>query len=254
MPSKKYGKRRSVRRKSKRFTGRRANSNKIARQDYLSAQGPLIRNPAPFLKRGPVNDVYFAKHRYIDTITLNTEAVAGLMGAAYFFRLNSLYDCDQSATGHQPSGFSELTALFSRYCVYGVSCRLSVGNSTDANTLLGYWVHASSMSLAMDGMDPRRIGEAPGQSAIFSQTDGGVGAWRTVDLGYTDIARVQGRTMTQLLTEDNFSANYTTNPVTTPYLQLSAGSTTGLFKSLSVRVEFVFHTRWTQRKSLSTEA
>lgn len=251
---KKYGKRRAVARKSKRSTGSRPNSNKIANKDHLSAQGPLIRNPAPFLKRGPVNDVYFCKHRYIDTITLSTEAVSGLMGNAYYFRLNSLYDCDQSATGHQPSGFSEITALFSRYCVYGVTCRLSVGNSLDANTLLGYWVHPSSMSLAMTGMDPGRIGEAPGQSAIFTQTTAGVSAWRTVDLGYTDLAKVQGRTMTQLLTEDNFGANYTSNPVTTPYLQLAAGSISGQFKSISVRVEFVFHTRWSQRKSLSTEA
>lgn len=255
MPSKIYAKRRSVRRKSKRFTGARANSNKIARKDILSTQGQLIRNANPYLRRGPVNDVYFCKHRYIDTITLNVEAVTGLMGAAYYFRLNSLYDTDMSGVGHQPSGFPQIAAMYERYCVYGVSIRLSIGNSTDANTILGYWITPSTMSLSMTGMDPRRVGESPGQSATFTQTDGGVGAWRTIDLGYTDIARVQGRTRTQLLTEDNFSANQTSNPYTVPFLQLSAGSASLVAgRSVSVRIEMVFHTRWTQRKSLNPEA
>lgn len=255
MPKKINGKRRLVSRKSKRFTGSRSVNNKIASKDILAVQGQLIRNQNPYLRRGPVNDVFFTKHRYIDTITLNSEAVAGLMGSCHFFRLNSLYDTDMTGVGHQASGFYQIAQMYQRYTVYGVSVRLSIGNCVDANTILGYWIHPSSMSLTMTGMDPKRVGESPGQGATFSQTDGGISAWRTVDLGYTNIATVQGRTMSQLLAEDNFSADQTSNPVTTPYLQLSAGSITAVaLRSLSVRIEMVFHTRWTQRKSLNPEA
>lgn len=255
MPTKKYNARRAVRGGKSKYSRRRgALSNQIARKDMLSAQGPRIYNPAPYLKRGPVNDAFFTKHRYVDTITLSTETVTGLMGPTHLFRLNSLYDPDLTGTGHQPSGFAEMTAMYNKYCVYGVSCSLSIGNSSDANTLLGYWVQSSSNTLQMVGMNATQIGESPGQSAIFTETQNQTSAWRTVDLGYMSIASIQGRTTQQIFAEDNFAANYTSNPVTVPLLQLSAGSVTlQANKSISVRVEFVFHTKWNQRKAITAQ-
>lgn len=54
--------------------------------------------------------------RYADTIDL-TSTVGSM--AAYRFRATSLFDPDQSGTGHQPMGFDQWAQLYNHYVVVG---------------------------------------------------------------------------------------------------------------------------------------
>ncbi len=51
--------------------------------------------------------------QYVQQVTLDPSAAL----ANNSFNANSLYDPDQSGTGHQPSGFDTLSAMYSRYLV-----------------------------------------------------------------------------------------------------------------------------------------
>ncbi len=58
------------------------------------------------------------KLAYGDAFGLAAHAsLTSYTGSEYVFRLNSLYDPDLTGTGHQPYGFDQFAALYSRYKV-----------------------------------------------------------------------------------------------------------------------------------------
>lgn len=65
---------------------------------------------------GPLPSRYITRHKYSTTFTLNA-----LNGYQHFFNLNSLFDPDRTAIGHQPYGFDQLTPLYNRYRVISTS-------------------------------------------------------------------------------------------------------------------------------------
>lgn len=56
------------------------------------------------------------KLRYVQIFTLNATSVAP---AVQVFRANSLYDPDQTGTGHQPANFDRWTNVYDHYTVIG---------------------------------------------------------------------------------------------------------------------------------------
>ena len=61
-------------------------------------------------------DEFITTIRYVDVYTL-TSASNGI--AKQYMRMNSLFDPDQTGTGHQPYYFDQFAALYNRYTVLG---------------------------------------------------------------------------------------------------------------------------------------
>lgn len=70
-------------------------------------------------------------HKYVDTISLSTPALAGY--SVYKFRANGIYDPDQTGAGHQPMGFDQMSALYNHWQVIGskISYRIARGSVGD---------------------------------------------------------------------------------------------------------------------------
>lgn len=69
----------------------------------------------------PLGKKLNAKFRYSDSISINPGA-AGAAGV-HVFSANGLYDPDVTSTGHQPTGFDEVSALYDHYTVTWVKIR-----------------------------------------------------------------------------------------------------------------------------------
>lgn len=68
---------------------------------------------------------------YADIITLAPATAI----TQYTFRGNSIYDPDQTSTGHQPLYHDQMAQLYSRYRVYGSSIQLAIVNQQVASAL-----------------------------------------------------------------------------------------------------------------------
>lgn len=109
MPTGKYKKRRPM----------RSNRNKkmVARRSYTTK----IRSTNVFPRR------MITRFKYTDTVQMAIDYANG--NTVYYFNLNGLYDPDGSGTGHQPYGFDEAMALYSRYRVYKCTWHIAFPNN-----------------------------------------------------------------------------------------------------------------------------
>jgi hypothetical protein len=89
--------------------------------------------------------------------------------ANYVYRLNSLFDPDQSGVGGQPAGFDQLKVLYGRYRVLACKCEVeAISNSTGGNGLLAIAPSdISSLTAVAEDIAGLRYAAA----GTFSQTD-----------------------------------------------------------------------------------
>ncbi len=86
-------------------------------------------------RRGPkvtkiLKDRTVAKLRYVDLVSINA-AGAGI--AKHTFRANSIFDPDETSTGHQPLMHDEYALLYGSYRVLSSKIRVSPVNDTSSN-------------------------------------------------------------------------------------------------------------------------
>lgn len=95
---------------------------------------------------------------------------AGLFGSDQLFRLNSLFDPDQSGVGHQPYFYDQLTGIYSRYKVLRCRVNLWVQNPTDKTNgaYVGVCVQSSDdTNTPMVSKLPQTIAERPNSNLIY---------------------------------------------------------------------------------------
>jgi len=86
------------------------------------------------------------KLKYAQMINLDASS---LTVAPWHFRANSLYDPDYSgtATGHQPMGFDQYSAIYSHYRVYAMKWKVTINPENvgkDTMTMVGTYQHRSN--------------------------------------------------------------------------------------------------------------
>lgn len=79
----------------------------------MSASGGVVVKAPGCMPTSLVTKFTYGYHGYTSGVALDTNII----------RLNSLYDPDFSATGHQPAGFDNMAALYNRYRVDKVEIR-----------------------------------------------------------------------------------------------------------------------------------
>lgn len=82
-------------------------------------------------------------------LTYGINVVIGTNGSSalsvnYLHRLNSLYDPDQTGTGHQPYQFDQLSSLYERYQVYKASYQFRITDPSQDGLLVGACVRPAS--------------------------------------------------------------------------------------------------------------
>lgn len=78
-------------------------------------------------RQNPFPAGMYAEHRYSESIVLTNGPVA-IFGGEKVWRLNSLFDPDETGVGHQPYGRDQMAGLYNRYKVLSADVTLTVLN------------------------------------------------------------------------------------------------------------------------------
>lgn len=93
-----------------------------------------------------IKPTFRATLKYFDWFTLNP--AAGVAGV-YQFSANGLYDPNISGSGHQPTGFDQLMAIYGEYVVIGSTIRVIARSNTDIEPILfGVFTKRSNVTSA----------------------------------------------------------------------------------------------------------
>lgn len=79
-----------------------------------------------------IPQMYFGKFTYYSDLVNSASTTSP---GVHNFSANSLFDPDQTGTGHQPRGFDQLKLLYNRYKVYAVNIKLTAQLASGANSL-----------------------------------------------------------------------------------------------------------------------
>lgn len=204
------------------------------RAGYGKRKGGYRRSTRVMISRGisPVAPRFITQLKYADEwIGPSTSGIPQI----YTFNLNSLYDPNRTATGHQPFGFDQLAALYDKYRVFAASWRIDVtGNGTgdiprvvvipfDGN------YNNTSRTLAMEF--PRAVTKvgAPGNNKVSIA-------------GRVSLPRLRGQTSVAFKGDDQNTAQTGANPgheVTLNVITSSVDSATTL--NFQGRITMIFH-------------
>lgn len=137
----------------------------------------------------------------------------------YQFRLNSIYDCDVTAGGHQAMGRDQWATLYAKYRVYKAVVQIDFNASTSELVVCGCTPFASTSSPS-DGVDAI---ENP--MSKWVSVNAGSGPKRLRKTFYP--ARIIGQSSTQYKADDDNSAVISTNPANAVYLNVWSDYSTG---------------------------
>lgn len=188
--------------------------------------------------------------RYSETFNLTTGS-AGVVGTIQLMRLNSLFDPNQSGTGHQPYLFDTWTAQYDYYRVDAARVELlwnTIGSSADVAGC--FTVNPSSTYTSIAGMTLDRAAEIQN---VATCTISGSGNTRAVkQVFYLPINKVEGVTKAKYLAEDNYTALVSANPALNVTAAFGAASYSGTgSEAVSVQCVITYYCTMWGRKTQS---
>jgi hypothetical protein len=122
MPKRKYTTKKRMT-KSRKYTRRK--------RRYTRYRKPLIL--------GGIPDSKVCRLRYCEFVKLDADAAGSAVAVQHTFNANSVYDPNQSGTGHQPMGYDEMAAQYNHYVVLGSKITVHFDNDVDNVQLAGQY-------------------------------------------------------------------------------------------------------------------
>lgn len=229
----------------KKFRGKFASiskQSKAIQAAQLSTSGSLLMNVFPRTLRRTL--------RYAETFSLSTGA-AGIIGAVQTMLLNSLYDPNNTGTGHQPYGFDQITPFYQQYFVHGCRYQLictTIGGTAEICVAFQIFPTAAGVTIAGISTDA-----ATEKSTVSTFQVGPSGNVRTRSVkGEVKMHQIFGLTPAQYAAQtDQYGAAVTANPALGAYLEVGLGSYSGnAGETLSVQIILEFDAEFWQPKTL----
>jgi len=208
---------------------------------------PQSGGVAKFHKNGPFAPIMNTNLKYGDNISLTH--TLGSIGITTY-RLNSLYDVDQTGAGHQPRYYDTLcgadagSAPYEQYLVKGARYTVKFVNTNSSGTSIGYVACRvrSGTSDALTTADFQAMQELPLTKWKIIQTHDGAGNIQTIS-GAVSIAKVLGvKDITDL---EEARMTYNANPGSTESVYLDImyypldGSTSATIRAIPEITYFV---------------
>jgi len=211
--------------------------------------GNLASKGTSFTK-GPLPLTYRSKLRYAETVAFTT-GTAGVIGTTNTWLLGSLFDPNYTGTGHQPMGFDQLAALYSKYRVDSCDITLlfnTLGSTADA--CCAFAVGAPGVSqVALAGTVDRATESNTVSTCVLSPS--GNSRTQTVKF-HVDLAKVCGLTRAQYTADDKFQALISASPALSAFLEIGVGSYSGVAaEAVSCQVVIDFNASFFNRIELA---
>jgi hypothetical protein len=167
--------------------------------------------------------------RYCGQVTLTTSSTAGLLGTQHQFNLNSLFDPDRTAIGHQPYGYDQLCSSSGPYLKYKVNrarvrLEFTHPNSGDARTYAFVAMrNDASISQSISGASIELVGERAMATKKYVPVTGDQKCVFELDI---PIAGALNQSRLAFDSDvDNTAAVSTSSPVWVPTLLVAVGET-----------------------------
>ncbi len=194
----------------------------------------------------PFAATFLVRLRYAEVVSIST-AGSSPTATAYTFRLNSLYDPNYTATGHQPYQYDQLTGIYNNYLVSRADFKVRFRDISRSSS--GIWVGASvftdtNVADSASGAVLSTIREkAVTRCAPFATQDNKEN-WNSFT-GFVDIARAFGISSVQYNGDlSEFAGVYNGNPTRTMYLELFiVDPNSGSSQTTDVDIEIIFHAK-----------
>jgi len=162
----------------------------------------------------------------------------------HVFRLNSLFDPDFTATGHQPLGFDQWAQFYNHYVVNGCEWEIqTIPSESIQPVLTGAYVSDDS-SIPSNATDLMELGAEISLGNVY--TGDAVSTH-----GSIDIAEFFRRPRGGLALDDNLKAAVTSNPFEQVYLNIVAQSPVGISHNTHVLIRLVYDCMFMEPKDLA---
>lgn len=202
----------------------------------------LYRQPDPFPPRMSRLLTYCINN------TFTSAAVQYQLGAEIKFLLNAIFDTNATGGGHQPYGYDQMAALYSKYLVHKTSVNVIAQTVSGSGAMaLGFSVQSSSNTTDLAGEALSDVIEKSMNSVMFLDC---TGATRMKKFAF-QMHTVEGITKSQYNDDlANYGALVTANPILSPILRIALSDNSGasaitLNTSIILQFEVEFYDRLT---------
>lgn len=208
---------------------RRKRRTKFRRQRKIGRSLVVNRSPMPVAPR------FITRLKYASQFSsTGLTIVAGVL-SDYHFRINSLYDPDSSATGHQPYGFDQLIALYGNYRVFATSWIVTVPSSSQPLTVVVLPENGGTTFSNLEYMSE--------QPRAITRTTPYNGGTATMIKGKMYLPRLMGVSSAEYRTDDRFAGDASSNPAEIGLLHLGIYSPANC--SVYPSIQIIYHCEFT---------
>jgi hypothetical protein len=201
-----------------------------------SSKVRVIPAPRHSFCNGYAPDEMFVTFEYTDVIS----ASAAANTYSYQWRANSLFDPNYTATGSQPVGFDEVSALYRSYLVYSADIETTL---TCADTA-GVALVATAENPAY--LNTIVLGGTPGCRVGATVKNGPPAKFKT----HVDVAKVYGLQPGSIDGNTDYISSVSANPTKAVYWNV-AFDTTGATDVCTIVQKIRYHARMFQRQTLN---
>jgi len=191
-------------------------------------QGPL-----PFARE------MYVRIPYVDQFQQSAPATQ-LFGVTSW-ALNSLFDPDQTGSGHQPYQYDQLTGIYKKYMVYKAKVDLVFSNPTADDLIVAYSVRTANLA-GINGSSIASIGERRNTKSFAMVNTGN--QKKSISF-FVDMATsfAQPNVLFKA-NEDKFAAAYNANPTNILFLEVATACTTALGTTgVNVQLRITYYAR-----------
>lgn len=191
------------------------------------ALGELFQHERPFQRSietagTGIKAFVRVKQLYHERISLGDAATAPY---PYVFRLNSLYDPNETGTGHQPRGYDELAAIYNSYTVLGAKWKVEAVAAQSSDDIRVFChVSTDSVSDIVSIQDGMERGKEVKSAYVHNLAENTMGERRILS-GKVDCKQYMLDTGGSF--SDQFTSGVATNPTVPVRLHIQAADEDG---------------------------
>lgn len=178
-------------------------------------------------------------HEQTFTLTSTTGSVS-----TYVFSANGLYDPNVTGTGHQPMGFDQMMLSYEHYCT--LNARIKVDAYTTTSGIACVAVTRRSASTPITVVE--QIMEEGNIVSDLTLASGIYGSMRSLQMDL-DVAKFGGTD--NLLDNDDYRGDVTTNPVEQSYFHIQVWSPLAGTVTVGFRVTIEYEAMFTEPRLLT---
>ncbi len=117
---------------------------KYSRKKRTTKKRKYTRRKRRYTRRKPlvlggIPDQRVCRLRYCEFVKLDATALGSAVAVQHTFNANSVYDPNQTTTGHQPMGYDEMASQYNHYVVLGSKITVHFDNDVDNVQLAGQY-------------------------------------------------------------------------------------------------------------------